>query len=62
MRLPSRWRTYKQDVVRYLRTMSEKDALTNTAEHDLTSTLRRLADRLPICRQELEKAEVKGDT
>lgn len=42
--------------------MSEKDALTNTAEHDLTSTLRRLADRLPICSQELEKAEVKGDT
>lgn len=50
----------RKAIVHSLRTMSEKDALTDTLELDLTLTLKRLADRLPLCNQELKAAEVCG--
>ena len=47
-----------QEVMRTLKTTSELDARTDAGERGVTSTLRRLADRLPACTQELRTSEV----
>lgn len=49
----------EQDIVRTLKTMSEMDAKTDTGERGVVATLKRLADRLPACTQELCSSEVR---
>lgn len=49
----------EQDIVRTLKTMGEMDAKTDAGERGVAATLKRLADRLPACTQELCAAEVR---
>lgn len=51
----------EQDIVRTLKTMSEMDAKTDAGERGVAATLKRLADRLPACTQELCASEVRWD-
>lgn len=50
--------TVRQDIVRTLKTVSEMDAKTDAGERGVAATLKRLADRLPACTQELCASEV----
>lgn len=50
--------TNAKDIIHHLRVVSEKDAVTDTAELGAASALRKLSDRLPLCIQELENSEV----
>ena len=45
--------------MRTLKTMSEMDAKTDAGERGVAATLKRLADRLPACTQELCASEVR---
>lgn len=45
--------------MRTLKTMSEMDARTDAGERGVAATLKRLADRLPACTQELCSSEVR---
>lgn len=47
-----------QDIVRTLKTMADMDARTDAGERQVAATLKRLADRLPACTQELCASEV----
>eukprot|EP00752_Nemacystus_decipiens_P010330 g9202.t1 len=46
-----------EDIVRTLKTMGEMDAKTNAGERGVVATMKRLADRLPACTQELCASE-----
>lgn len=45
--------------MRTLKTMSEMDARTDAGERGVAATMKRLADRLPACTQELCASEVR---